>query len=326
MSKKLLALAEQRDNVFKKSAFEVTKAGRTTADKTSSELIVLVIGSAVESIAEELGGYGATRVLIMEDPKLEKYSTTAYAKIVSAVAQKEEVDTVFISASALGKDLAPHVAVRLSAGLAADCTSLDVKEGEVIATRPIFAGKALIDVKVNSAVKVFTLRPNVFTVGTADGQKASVERISVALSDGDFSARVLKVEVQSGRPDVTEAEIIVSGGRGLKGPENFRLIESLADVLGAAVGASRAVVDAGWRPHDEQVGQTGKTVSPTLYVACGISGAVQHLAGMSSSKVIVAINKDKDAPIFQVADYGIVGDVFEILPALTEEFKKLLRG
>ncbi len=326
MSKKLLALAEQRDNVFKKSAFEVTKAGRTTADKTSSELIVLVIGSAVESIAEELGGYGATRVLIMEDPKLEKYSTTAYAKIVSAVAQKEEVDTVFISASALGKDLAPHVAVRLSAGLAADCTSLDVKEGEVIATRPIFAGKALIDVKVNSAVKVFTLRPNVFTVGTADGQKASVERISVALSDGDFSARVLKVEVQSGRPDVTEAEIIVSGGRGLKGPENFRLIESLADALGAAVGASRAVVDAGWRPHDEQVGQTGKTVSPTLYVACGISGAVQHLAGMSSSKVIVAINKDKDAPIFQVADYGIVGDVFEILPALTEEFKKLLRG
>ncbi len=326
MSKKLLALAEQRDNVFKKSAFEVTKAGRTTADKTGSELIVLVIGSAVESIAEELGGYGATRVLIMEDPKLEKYSTTAYAKIVSAVAQKEEVDTVFISASALGKDLAPRVAVRLSAGLVADCTSLDVKEGEVIATRPIFAGKALIDVKVNSAVKVFTLRPNVFTVGTADGQKASVERISVALSDGDFSARVLKVEVQSGRPDVTEAEIIVSGGRGLKGPENFRLIESLADALGAAVGASRAVVDAGWRPHDEQVGQTGKTVSPTLYVACGISGAVQHLAGMSSSKVIVAINKDKDAPIFQVADYGIVGDVFEILPALTEEFKKLLRG
>ena len=326
MSKKLLALAEQRDNVFKKSAFEVTKAGRTTADKTGSELIVLVIGSAVERIAEELGGYGATRVLIVEDPRLEKYSTTAYAKIVSAVAQKEEVDTVFISASALGKDLAPRVAVRLSAGLVADCTSLDVKESEVIATRPIFAGKALIDVKVNSAVKVFTLRPNVFTVGTADGQKASVERISVALSDGDFSARVLKVEVQSGRPDVTEAEIIVSGGRGLKGPENFRLIESLADVLGAAVGASRAVVDAGWRPHDEQVGQTGKTVSPTLYVACGISGAVQHLAGMSSSKVIVAINKDKDAPIFQVADYGIVGDVFEILPALTEEFKKLLRG
>ncbi|MEE9187438.1 MAG: electron transfer flavoprotein subunit alpha/FixB family protein [Bacteroidota bacterium] len=326
MSKKLLALAEQRDNVFKKSAFEVTKAGRTSADKTGSELIVLVIGSAVESIAEELGGYGATRVLIVEDAKLEKYSTTAYAKIVSAVAQKEEVDTVFISASALGKDLAPRVAVRLSAGLVADCTSLDVKEGEVIATRPIFAGKALIDVKVNSAVKVFTLRPNVFTVGTADGQKASVERISVALSDGDFSARVLKVEVQSGRPDVTEAEIIVSGGRGLKGPENFRLIESLADALGAAVGASRAVVDAGWRPHDEQVGQTGKTVSPTLYVACGISGAVQHLAGMSSSKVIVAINKDKDAPIFQVADYGIVGDVFEILPALTEEFKKLLRG
>jgi len=324
MAKKILSFAEQRDNAFKKSAFEVTKAGKTIAEETGSELVVLVIGSSVERIAPELGGYGATRVLIAEDPRLEKYSTTAYAKIVAEVARKEEADTVFIPASALGKDLAPRVAVKLSAGLVADCTALKVENGEVIATRPIYAGKALIDVKVNSAVKLFTLRPNVFTPGTNDGQKASVEKITLGLSDRDFTARVLRVEVQSGRPDVTEAEIIVSGGRGLKGPENFHLLESLADVLGAAVGASRAVVDAGWRPHDEQVGQTGKTVSPSLYIACGISGAVQHLAGMSSSKVIVAINKDKDAPIFQVADYGIVGDVFQILPALKEEFKKLL--
>ncbi|MEE9226021.1 MAG: electron transfer flavoprotein subunit alpha/FixB family protein [Bacteroidota bacterium] len=324
MAKKILSFAEQRDNAFKKSAFEVTKAGKTIAEETGSELVVLVIGSSVERIAPELGGYGATRVLIAEDPRLEKYSTTAYAKIVAEVARKEEADTVFIPASALGKDLAPRVAVKLSAGLVADCTALKVENGEVIATRPIYAGKALIDVKVNSAVKLFTLRPNVFTPGTNDGQKASVEKITLGLSNRDFTARVLRVEVQSGRPDVTEAEIIVSGGRGLKGPENFHLLESLADVLGAAVGASRAVVDAGWRPHDEQVGQTGKTVSPSLYIACGISGAVQHLAGMSSSKVIVAINKDKDAPIFQVADYGIVGDVFQILPALKEEFKKLL--
>ncbi|MFQ5797643.1 MAG: electron transfer flavoprotein subunit alpha/FixB family protein [Bacteroidota bacterium] len=324
MAKKILGFAEQRDNAFKKSAFEVTKAGKTIAEETGSELVVLVVGSSVERIAPELGGYGATRVLIAEDPRLEKYSTTAYAKIVAEVARKEEADTVFIPASALGKDLAPRVAVKLSAGLVADCTALKVENGEVIATRPIYAGKALIDVKVNSAVKLFTLRPNVFTAGTADGQEASVEKITLGLSDRDFTARVLRVEVQSGRPDVTEAEIIVSGGRGLKGPENFHLLESLADVLGAAVGASRAVVDAGWRPHDEQVGQTGKTVSPSLYIACGISGAVQHLAGMSSSKVIVAINKDKDAPIFQVADYGIVGDVFQILPALKEEFKKLL--
>lgn len=324
MAKKILVLAEQRDNVFKKSAFEVTKAGRTIAEELGSELVVLVVGSSVGRIAPELGGYGATRVLIVEDARLEKYSTTAYPKVVAEAASREEADIVFIPASVLGKDLAPRVAVKLSAGLVADCTALKVMNGEVIATRPIYAGKAMIDVKVNSRVKLFTLRPNVFTAGTSNGQKASVETLSVELCDDDFTARVLRVEVQSGRPDVTEAEIIVSGGRGMKGPENFHLIESLADVLGAAVGASRAVVDAGWRPHDEQVGQTGKTLSPSLYIACGISGAVQHLAGMSSSKVIVAINKDKDAPIFQVADYGIVGDVFEVLPALKEEFKKLL--
>ncbi len=324
MAKKILVFAEQRDNALKKSAFEVVKAGKMIAEATGSELLALLIGSSVEGIAPELGGYGATRVLVFEDPRLNMYSTTACAKVVAEVARKEEADTVLIPATALGKDLAPRVAVKLSAGLAADCTALKVENGEVIATRPIYAGKVLVDVKVNTAVKLFSLRPNVFTAGSSDGKKASVEKCSVDLSDSDFSARALKVEVQSGRPDVTEADIIVSGGRGMKGPENFHLIESLADVLAAAVGASRAVVDAGWRPHDEQVGQTGKTVSPSLYVACGISGAVQHLAGMSSSKVIVAINKDKDAPIFQVADYGIVGDVFEILPALREEFKKLV--
>jgi len=221
----------------------------------------------------------------------------------------------------MGKDVAPRVALRLDAGLASDCIALRSEGGEIIATRPVFAGKALLDVRISTPVKVFTLRPNTFDAAEESGD-ARVELRTVPLEGADLVTTVLEMKVAAGRPDVTEADIIVSGGRGMKGPEHFQLIERLADALGAGVGASRAVVDAGWRPHDEQVGQTGKTVSPSLYIACGISGAVQHLAGMSTSRYIVAINRDKDAPIFQIADYGIVGDVFEILPALTEELKK----
>jgi electron transfer flavoprotein alpha subunit len=230
---------------------------------------------------------------------------------------------VFLPASQMGKDLAPRVAAKLGAGLASDCVALKVENGDVIATRPVYAGKAVVDVRVKTDVKVFTLRPNVFTATPGTGT-ASVTPMTVPLDPADFTSTVKEIHVASGRPDVTEADIIVSGGRGMKGAEHFPLIEGLADVLGAGVGASRAVVDAGWRPHDEQVGQTGKTVAPTLYIACGISGAVQHLAGMSSSKYIVAINKDKDAPIFQVADYGIVGDLFDILPELTAQLKHAL--
>ena len=320
---KILAFAEQRLGTLKKSAFEVTKAARGIADQYHAELATVLIGSGVESIAQQLGGFGATRVVVADDPRLKLYSTTAYAKLVTDIARKEKTSILLFPASQMGKDLAPRVAVRLSAGVAADCIALRTEGGEIVATRPVYAGKALADVKIISDTKIFTLRPNVFTAGSSNGSAASVERFPVELTEEDFRAKVVDTKVASGRPDVTEASIIVSGGRGLKGPENFHLVEELADALGAAVGASRAVVDAGWRPHDEQVGQTGKTVSPTLYVACGISGAVQHLAGMSSSKYIVAINKDKDAPIFQVADYGIVGDVFEILPALTRELRKL---
>jgi len=229
-----------------------------------------------------------------------------------------------MSATAMGKDCAPRVAVKLKAGYAADCTALRIENGELIATRPVYAGKALTDVKFNSQIKVVTLRPNVFPVKTYDGQQATMKAVSIPLTDNDFAARTVDVLQGSGKIDVAEADIIVTGGRGLKAPENFAMIEELANVLGAAVGASRAVVDAGWRPHEEQVGQTGKTVAPSLYIAVGVSGAIQHVAGMSSSKYIVAINKDKDAPIFQIADYGIVGDAFEIVPALTQELKKQL--
>lgn len=225
----------------------------------------------------------------------------------------------------MGKDLGARIAAKLKAGLAPDCVAIKVDNGSIIATRPVYAGKALVDVKINSPKKVFTLRPNVFNAGATDGSSAKIEKISLSLQDSDFASKVTGVSIaKSGRPDLTEAEIIISGGRGLGAPENFKIIEEAADVLGAAVGASRAVVDAGWRPHGDQVGQTGKTVSPSLYIAVAISGAIQHLAGMSSSKYIVAINKDKDAPIFQVADYGIVGDAFEIIPELTAQLKKAL--
>jgi electron transfer flavoprotein alpha subunit len=321
---KILAFAEQRDSKLKKSAFEVIRTARLLADIAGGEVVAVVVGSQVQQIAGELGGYGAKKVIVVEQAKLEKYSSTAYAKIVAEIAKKEQAEVVLFSATAMGKDCAPRVAVKLDAGIAADCIALKFEDGTIIATRPIYGGKILTDVKVNSVVKIFTLRPNVFPAGASSNTPAPIEVTDISLSDSDFASRVTETSQASGKLDVAEADIIVSGGRGMKGPENFKLIEDLAGAIGGAVGASRAVVDAGWRPHGEQVGQTGKTVSPSLYVAVGISGAIQHLAGMSSSKYIVAVNKDKGAPIFQVADYGIVADALEILPALTQEAKKLL--
>jgi electron transfer flavoprotein alpha subunit len=321
---KVLAVAEQRENKFKKSSFETTRAARILADQLGAQCVGLAIGSGVTAIASQLGAYGVARVIVVDESTLAGHSNTAYAKVIATVAAEEGATHILLPASQMGKDVAPRVAAKLSAGLASDCIAIRVENGEVLATRPIYAGKALQDVKVKTPVQVFTLRPNVFSATTGNDGAAAIEKKTVALSAEDFGSRVTATRVASGRPDVTEADIVVSGGRGMKGPENFVLIENLAAVLGAGVGASRAVVDAGWRPHDEQVGQTGKTVSPTLYIACGISGAVQHLAGMSSSRYIVAINKDKDAPIFQVADYGIAGDVFDVLPELTEQLKQSL--
>jgi electron transfer flavoprotein alpha subunit len=321
---KILAFAEQRETKLKKSAFEVVRAARTIADQAGGEVIALIIGDNVQALAGELGSSGATTVLVVQQPKLSKYSSTAYAKVIAETAKKVSADTLFFSATAMGKDCAPRVAVKLDAGLASDCIALKVDGGNIIATRPVYAGKALTDVRISSAMKVFTLRPNVFAAGTSSGTSTPVEVIDIPLAESDFASSVVETTMASGKADVAEADIIVTGGRGMKGPENFKMIEDLAGALGGAVGASRAVVDAGWRPHGEQVGQTGKTVSPSLYIAVGVSGAIQHVAGMSSSKYIVAINKDKDAPIFQIADYGIVADAFEIVPALTLETKKLL--
>jgi electron transfer flavoprotein alpha subunit len=319
----ILVFAEQRDSKFKKSSFEAVRAARGIADQLNVSCVAVVAGSGVEAIAGQLGAYGAQRVIAVDQPDLAGHSNTALAKVLADVAGQEGAALLFLSASAMGKDVAPRVAVKLGAGLASDCVALAVEGGEVVATRPVYAGKALVDVRVKTPVKVYTLRPNVFPAA-AGTETAAVEKRSVRLAAKDFGSHVTATRVGSGRPDVTEADIIVSGGRGMKGPEHFALVEELADLLGAGVGASRAVVDAGWRPHGEQVGQTGKTVSPTLYIACGISGAVQHLAGMSSSRYICAINKDKDAPIFQVADYGVVGDLFEILPELIRQLRVAL--
>ena len=307
---KILAFAEQRDNKLKKTAFEVVRAARTIADSTGGEVVALVIGDRVQSVAGALGGFGAKRVVVVEDARFSKYSTTAFAKVIAEIAKKEQAIAVMISATSMGKDCAPRVAVRLNAGLAADCIALKIESNDIVATRPVYAGKALAELRITSPVKVFTLRPNVFSAASTGGASVTPESVAMNISEEDFGSRVLEVTQASEKLDVAEADIIVTGGRGLKAPENFRIIEELAAALGGAVGASRAVVDAGWRAHDEQVGQTGKTVSPSLYVAVAVSGAIQHLAGMSSSKYIVAINKDKEAPIFQVADYGIVGDAF----------------
>lgn len=295
---KILAFAEQRDNKFKKPAFEVVRTARTIADQLNGEVIALVIGHDVQPIVGELSNYGADKILIVQHPKLEKYSSTAYTRILAEVVKKEQISIVLLAATTLGKDCAPRIAVKLDAGLAADCTSLKIENNEIIASRPVYAGKAITDVKITSAVKVFTLRPNVFSASISKSTSTDIENLEITLLDSDFASRTIEVAQTSGTLDVSEADIIVSGGRGLKGPENFKMIEELASALGGAVGASRAVVDAGWRSHNEQVGQTGKTVSPSLYIAVAISGAIQHLAGMSSSKYIVAINKDKDAPIF----------------------------
>jgi electron transfer flavoprotein alpha subunit len=321
MVKKLLAFLEQREGKLKRVAFEVVSTASRLSKELNLEIEALIVGNDVENL-NDITKYGISKIVHFKNDNLTNYSTTAYTDIISDYAKEVSAEYLIFSNTALGKDLAPHIAVKIDAGILVDCIKLEVSNGEVIATRPIYAGKALINVKLNSEKKIFTIRPNVFKPAVfEDNITPNVEE--KAISSINNKTHVVEIKKSEGKLDVAEADIIVSGGRGLKGPENFHLVEELAESFGAAVGASRAVVDAGWRPHREQVGQTGKTVSPTLYVACGISGAIQHLAGMSSSKYIIAINKDKDAPIFSVADYGIAGDVFAILPTLTEEIKKI---
>lgn len=311
----ILVFIEQRGGAIKKSSLEAVSEAR----RLSEQVAAVLVGPGN---AADIGRHGATKVYVADDPRLAAYSPEGYAAAVSAAAKACGAKAIFFAASAMGKDLAPTVAAVNDVSVATDCVALRREGNALIARRPVYAGKAVIEVEFKKLPAIVSLRPNVFPLSDG-GAPATVEKLNVTLPELKSVVREI-VETAKGKVELTEAATIVSGGRGFKGPENFRLLEALADALGAAVGVSRAVVDAGWRPHGEQVGQTGKTVSPTLYIAAGISGAIQHLAGMSSSKVIVAINKDADAPIFKVATYGIVGDLFEVLPEMTKQARALL--
>jgi electron transfer flavoprotein alpha subunit len=321
MANKILAVLEQREGLIKRSSFEAVNAAANLAKDLNTSAEAVVVGDTISNI-NEVSKYGIQKITHLKNTELSYYSSSGYSEIISNFAKELDADILILSNTAFGKDLAPRLSVRLDSGCVVDCIKLNVSENEIICSRPTYAGKALIDVKLLSNKKVITIRPNVFKAHIAENANPA-EVVVKDIASVNLDCKVTEIKKAEGKLDVSEADIIVSGGRGIKGPENYHLIEELAEALGGAVGASRAVVDAGWRPHNEQVGQTGKTVSPTLYVACGISGAIQHLAGMSSSKFIVAINKDKDAPIFSIADYGITGDLFEVLPALTNEIKKV---
>ncbi len=313
---KILVYLEPNNTGLKRVSYELITAGYIIGTDITG---VLIGGN--QSQAQTASEYGLKNVLLANFDGDSQYSSTQHAEILTRLIKSNGFDTILFPANATGMELAPRISVKIGAGYIADCVGIKADGGDLVVTKPIYAGKAMIDSKFNTSSKVLSLRPNVFTAvkNPVDGLK--VENFSADTNPSEAKVKVKNLARNEGKLDVLEADVVVSGGRALKGPENYYLIENLAAAFGGAVGASRAVVDAGWRPHAEQVGQTGKTVSPTLYIACGISGAVQHLAGMSSSKTILAINKDKDAPIFKMADYGLVGDIFEILPKLTEKVK-----
>lgn len=323
MSNNVLVVAEVREGTLKKIDFEMLGEGKRIAELLSGAVEAVVLGHGISNILEPLAHHGAEKIYVADGADLASYTAEGYAAVLTGLIQQTEPILVLIGATTQGKDLAPRLAARLAVGLASDCTGFQVKDGELLITRPVYAGKAVATIKEETRPQMATVRPNIFA--PSEPESSRTPHIEDIPSDvGDIRVKAMELIREAGeRIELTEADVVVSGGRGLKEPENFTLIEELAEALGAAVGASRAAVDAGWKDHSYQVGQTGKVVTPTLYIACGISGAIQHLAGMKTSKYIVAINKDPDAPIFKVADYGIVGDLFEVVPVLTDEFKKM---
>ncbi|MEW5908685.1 MAG: electron transfer flavoprotein subunit alpha/FixB family protein [Thermodesulfobacteriota bacterium] len=319
MGQGIFVITEQREGAFRKVSYEALSEGRRLADSKQSRLTAIILGSGADALAAPLEKYGPDTVLTADDASLAEYTTDAYTTVIAEAVKKQNPELIIIGASIIGKDLSARLAARLDAGLAMDCVAIRIENNEFIFTRPIYGGKILSEVKVEGTPKIVAIRPNVFSIAEAPRSTTSEK---LAVSPGPAKTKVVEKKLESAEKiELTEADVIISGGRGTGG--KFELIEELAKALNGAVGASRTAVDEGWRPHSDQVGQTGKVVSPILYIACGISGAIQHLAGMSTSKYIVAINKDAEAPIFQKADYGVVGDLFQVLPAIINEVKKL---
>jgi electron transfer flavoprotein alpha subunit len=322
----ILVFVEQRDGQLKKASLEALGEGLRAGSALGLPVHATLCGADLRPAGEALSAHAAARVWCAQAPALRLYSPDGYATAVAAVVERCRPQVVFFAATAMGKDLAARLSARLDAPLASDCTAVRAAGAGLQVERPVYSGKAVATVELAAgSLCLATLRPSVFDAAPAGASDpARVEVVDLAIDEASLLCRCIQVSSSAGQElDVAEAEIVVSGGRAMKGPEQFGMLKELAEALGGAVGASRAAVDAGWIDHQHQVGQTGKTISPGLYIACGISGAIQHLAGMSSSKVIVAINKDAEAPIFKLADYGVVGDLFQIVPLITREVRRL---
>ncbi len=317
----ILVVVEHQEGAFRKTTLSTITAAKTFSRLAGGEVDALVLGDGVAEVADAAGGHGVRKVWMGEGAPFGKYLAVTYAPAVAQVVKEKGYGAVFAPASTFGKDFMPRLSGLLDAPLASDIVGLSMEGDKLRVQRPMYAGNAIATVEMAGSPLLFTVRQTAFDPAPAAGAKAPVEKISVS-ADAGGSAFVSRQETKSERPELTEARVIVSAGRGIKAQENFKLVEDLADLFHAAIGASRAAVDAGWAPNDWQVGQTGKIVAPELYFALGISGAIQHLAGMKDSKVIVAINRDEEAPIFQVADYGLVADLFKAVPELIAEIKK----
>ncbi|MBU8916676.1 electron transfer flavoprotein subunit alpha/FixB family protein [Bacillus sp. FJAT-29953] len=321
MSKKVLVLGEVRDGSLRNVSFEAVAAAKTVAE--GGEVVGVLLGEAVQSLGAELIQSGADRVVVVENEKLKQYTSDGYSQALLAVIDQEKPEGLVFGHTALGKDLSPRIAAKLSSGLISDATAVEVAGGNVVFTRPIYSGKAFEKKIVTDGLIFATVRPNnIAPLEKDESRSGEVSSLSVEIKDLRAIVKEVVRKASEG-VDLSEAKVVISGGRGVKSAEGFAPLKELAAVLGGAIGASRGACDAEYCDYSLQIGQTGKVVTPDLYIACGISGAIQHLAGMSNSRVIVAINKDPEANIFKVADYGIVGDLFEVVPLLTEEFKKL---